>query len=80
VSLTQRGGQLLDLGRQGLFPPGRAMAGAFLERLLAAGQELLTPLRHRHLRRRLPPGCLGDRHLAPQHRQDDPNLVCLRLL
>lgn len=48
--------------------------------LLTAGQELVPPLRHRRLRRPLTAGRLGDRHLAPQHRQDDPNLVFLRLL
>ena len=79
MGLAQRRVELLDLRGQLRFSARGPVPGAGLERLPATGEELVTPLRHRHRRGALPPCRLRDCDLAPQHSQNDPRLVLHRL-
>ena len=78
VRFAQGGGELFVLGGELLFAAGRSGRAAGGYRLLAAVEELVTPVRDRGLRDALAAGGLRDRQLAAQDGEHDPDLVLRR--
>src|SRR5690606_40584948 len=75
--LTQRLGQISDLGLQLLLPRRRPRLPRD-QALLASLEELRLPPTKRLLRNLLPSCGLGDRDLTGQHAQHDPQLLLSR--